>query len=110
MPRAAHSFVERLPDPALADLVGAVYVQRVDPGGAPWRHRHVPDGGVELICHAGAAPVVLGPITGPVTRVLAPGTTVVGLRLRPGAAPAVLGVPTSEIAGLELGADALWGG
>ncbi|MDG6107480.1 helix-turn-helix domain-containing protein [Dactylosporangium aurantiacum] len=109
MPRAAHSFVERLPDPALAGLVSAVYVQRVEPGGAPWRHRHVPNGSAELICRVGGAPVVLGPLTEPVTRVLAPGTTVVGLRLRPGAAPAVLGMPASEVAGREVGADAFWG-
>jgi AraC-like DNA-binding protein len=104
-----HSYVERLPVPALADLVSAVFVQRVEPGGAAFRHRHVPNGSAELTCRLGAAPAVLGPHTGPVTRLLAPGTTVVGLRLRPGAAPAVLGLPASEVTGRELDADAIWG-
>jgi AraC-like DNA-binding protein len=34
---------------------------------------------------------------------------VVGVRFRPGAAPAVLGLPASELAGLTVGADELWG-
>ncbi|MEV4510945.1 DUF6597 domain-containing transcriptional factor [Dactylosporangium sp. NPDC049525] len=104
-----HSYVERLPVPALADLVSAVFVQRVDPGGAAFRHRSVPTGSAELTCRIGATPAVLGPRTGPVTQLLAPGTTVVGLRLRPGAAPAVLGLPASEVAGRELDAGAVWG-
>jgi AraC-like DNA-binding protein len=104
-----HSYVERRPVAALADLVCAVFVQRVDPGGGAFRHRSVPNGSAELTCRVGAAPVVLGPHTGPVTRVLAPGTTVVGLRLRPGAVAAVLGLPASEVAGRELDADAVWG-
>jgi AraC-like DNA-binding protein len=40
---------------------------------------------------------------------LAPGATVVGVRFRPGASPAVLGLPASELAGLTVGADELWG-
>jgi AraC-like DNA-binding protein len=34
---------------------------------------------------------------------------VVGLRFRPGAAPAVLGLPASELAALTVDADELWG-
>ena len=105
-----HSYVERAPVPALAALVSAVFIQRVAPGGSAVRHRHVPNGSTELTCRIGTAPTVLGPLTRPSTQVLAPGTTVVGLRLRPGAAPAVLGMPASQFAGLELGADAFWGG
>ena len=45
----------------------------------------------------GAAPRVVGPLTAPSVDVLAPGTTVVGLRFHPGAAPAVLGMPASEL-------------
>jgi AraC-like DNA-binding protein len=106
----AHSYVERRPVPALADLVSAVFVQRVTPGGEALRHRSVPSGSAELTCRIGGVPAVRGPFTRPVTRVLAPGTTVVGLRLRPGVAPAVLGLPASELADRELGADAFWGG
>jgi hypothetical protein len=34
---AAHSYVQRLPVPALADLVSAVFVQQIAPGGASFR-------------------------------------------------------------------------
>lgn len=100
-------YVERLPVPELAGLVAAAFIQRI--GDAAYRHRTVPSGGVELTCRVGGAPAVVGPLTRPHTAVLAPGTTVVGLRLRPGAAPAVLGRPASEHVDLVLGADAFWG-
>jgi AraC-like DNA-binding protein len=107
---AGQSYVERLPVPALADLVSAVFIQRIAPGGHPHRHRHTPNGSVELTWRLGAAPTVVGPLTRPLTQVLAPGTTVVGLRLRPGAAPSILGLPASEHVDLVLGADVFWGG
>ncbi|MBF9135021.1 helix-turn-helix domain-containing protein [Plantactinospora sp. S1510] len=107
---AEQSYVERLPVPALAGLVSAVFIQRVASGGGPYAHRNMPNGSVELTCRLGAAPTVTGPLTRPVTQVLAPGTTVVGLRLRPGAAPSLLGRPASEHVDLVLGADVFWGG
>jgi AraC-like DNA-binding protein len=39
----------------------------------------------------------------------APGTTVVGVRFRPGAAPQATGVPASEVVDLVLDAEELWG-
>jgi len=106
---AAQSYVERLPVPALAGFVSAVFIQRIAPGGSHYRQRHTPNGSVELTCSLGAAPTVVGPLTHPLTQVLAPGTTVVGLRFRPGAAPPILGLPASEHVDRVLGADAFWG-
>jgi hypothetical protein len=54
-------------------------------------------------------PRVVGPQTGPVEYTLAPGAAMVGVRLTPGAAPSVLGVPASEVVDLSVGADDLWG-
>lgn len=54
-------------------------------------------------------PQVVGPQSGPLEHTLAPGSTVVGVRLSPGAAPSVLGVPAPEIVDLSVGADELWG-
>src|SRR5262245_44901916 len=48
------------------------------------------------------------PRTGPVVARLAPGTTVVGVRFRPGAA-GVLGVPVAELVDRTVPLDALWG-
>jgi hypothetical protein len=62
----------------------------------------------ELFCEVGAMQVV-GPQTGPLEHTLTPGTTVVGVRFNPGAAPSVLGLPASEVVDLSVGADELWG-
>jgi AraC-like DNA-binding protein len=56
-----------------------------------------------------ALPKIVGPQTGPTEEVLAPGTTIVGVRFRPGAAPAVLGMPASELVDLAVRLDVLWG-
>jgi AraC-like DNA-binding protein len=101
------TYVERLPVRALDDLVHTVWVQRI--GTQPYRHRSVPTGGVELLCPVGAPPRLVGPRTGPTVEVLAPGTTVVGVRFRPGTAATVLGLPGAEVTDRALGADEVWG-
>jgi AraC-like DNA-binding protein len=103
------TYRERPPIPALAGLVSSTWVQRVSPGAAPYVHRSVPSGGVEVVCRLGAEPLVVGPSTGPRVETLEPGSTVAGLRLRPGAAAAVLGVPPSELVDVTVDAAALWG-
>jgi AraC-like DNA-binding protein len=103
------SYTERRPTPALARHLSCVWVQRVFAAAAPYEHRTVPNGGVEIACRLGSAPRVIGPQAGPTVAVLAPGATVVGVRLRPGAAPAALGMPASEVVDLELDAGELWG-
>jgi AraC-like DNA-binding protein len=106
---AGQSYVERPPVPALRGLVSSVWIQRVSPGADPYTQRNIPNGGVELLCPVGSVPRVVGPLTRPLVEVLAPGTTVVGVRFRPGAAASVLGLPASELADLVVGTDELWG-
>jgi AraC-like DNA-binding protein len=101
------SYVERPPAPPLAGTVASVWVQRVAPGAPPYTHRTVPNGSVELSCVVGEAVRVIGPRTGPVVDVLAPGQTVIGVRFRPGTAR--LGVATSELVDDEVAAVELWG-
>jgi AraC-like DNA-binding protein len=103
------SYHERRPVRALAGLVSSVWIQRVAPDAPAYAHRSVSNAGVELVCHVGSAPRVVGPHTGPRIEVLAPGATVVGVRFHPGAAPAALGVPASELVDLAVAADDLWG-
>jgi AraC-like DNA-binding protein len=88
-------YVERAPVAALAGLVSSAWIQRA--GDVPYVQRNIPNGSVELRCSLGSAPRIVGPLTAPSVDVLAPGETVVGLRLHPGAAPAVLGMPASEL-------------
>ncbi len=103
------SYVERPPVPALAGLVSSVWIQQVAPGAEPYTQRNIPSGGVELVCRAGAAPRVVGPLSGALVEVMAPGTTIVGVRFHPGAAPSMLGLPASELVDLTLEAEELWG-
>jgi AraC-like DNA-binding protein len=106
---AGQSYRERRPVPELAPVVASVWVQRIAPGAAPYPHRSVPSGSVELRCRVGAAVQVAGPLTRPRLEVLPPGTTVVGIRFRAGAAAGVLGVRPSELADGTVDAAELWG-
>jgi AraC-like DNA-binding protein len=103
------SYVERSPVPALRELVSSVWVQQVGRDAAPYVHRRIPNGAVELVCRVGSAPQVIGPLTEPLLEVLQPGTTIVGVRFVPGAFPVVAGQPASEVVGLALDAEQLWG-
>ena len=102
------SYLERPPAPALASFVSSVWVQRVEPGAAPYTHRTVPNGSVELHCRIGHAPEVVGPRSQPAVDVLEPGATVIGLRFHPAAD--VLGVDAPELLDESIGAAELWGG
>jgi AraC-like DNA-binding protein len=104
------SYRERKPAPALAQHLSCIWIQRVGSGATPYTHGTIPNGAVELACEIGAVPRVAGPQTGPTAEVLAPGTTVVGVRFHPGAAPSALGLPASELLDLSVGSDELWGG
>lgn len=103
------SYRERAPIAALAGLVSSVWIQQVAPDAEPYLQRNIPNGSVEVVCALGRAPRVVGPLTRPLVELLVPGTTVVGVRLSPGAAPPVLGLPASEVVDRELEAEALWG-
>ena len=84
----AQSYVERPPIAALAGIVSSVWIQQVAADAEPYVQRNIPSGAVELVCRVGFDPQVIGPLTGAFVDVLEPGTTVVGMRFHPGAAPA----------------------
>ena len=104
-----HSVHEWRPAPALARHVTCVWAQTVPSHSTVFTHRKAPNGSVELLCAVGSMPRILGPQTGPIAETLAPGTTIVGVRLRPEAASSVLGLPISTLVDLALDADELWG-
>jgi len=105
----AQSYRERRPVAALAPYLTCVWVQQVARESVPYTHRTIPNGSAELVCVPGSVPRIVGPRTGPTEQTLGPGTVVVGVRLRPGAGAALLGVPASELVDLEIESDALWG-
>ncbi|MEN3304731.1 MAG: hypothetical protein V7603_933 [Micromonosporaceae bacterium] len=107
-PAGGQSYVERPPASALRALLSSVWVQQVGRDAAPYVHRRIANGAIELVCRVGSAPQVIGPLTEPLVEVLKPGTTIVGVRFVPGAFPVVAGQPASEVVGLTLNAEELW--
>ena len=89
--------------------MSSVLVQRVSPDAAPYHQRDVPNGSVELRMRLGEVPELTGPLTAPRAQVLAPGTTMIGVRFHPRVATPVLGMPASELVDLSVRADELWG-
>jgi AraC-like DNA-binding protein len=107
---SGQTYRERLPEPRLADLVSCVWVQQVSPEGPAYEHRTVPNGCVEVACVKGSDVVsVIGPRREPTVERLAPGSTVVGVRFRPGVPAAVLGTAPRDLAGLDVPVDQVWG-
>lgn len=106
MMTAMESYVEMPPVPELARVVRTVWIQRT--GLAPYVQRHLPTGGVEIHFPLGGTPALVGPLTGPVVEVVAPRTTIVGVRFFPGAAPAIP-TPLAGLVDQRLGLLDLWG-
>jgi AraC-like DNA-binding protein len=69
----------------------------------------LPDGCMDIVWRDGFGLVCAGPDTGPVAVSRRPGSTVVGARFRPGAGPALLGIPASELRDLRVPLAGLWG-
>jgi AraC-like DNA-binding protein len=90
----------------LEPLVACLW-EGVETTDRPWRL--VPDGCVDLIWVGGSELVVAGADTGPRVIDLPTGTRSLGVRLRPGAAGAVLGMPASELRDRQVAADLVWG-
>jgi hypothetical protein len=101
---------ELSPPPLLADRVVCVWTQSVPHGQGGDTVSVLPDGCVDIIWSEGAAPFVAGPATRHVAVTLAPGTLLVGVRLRPGWAQSCLGIPASELLDREVPLGEVWGG
>lgn len=101
MSTESSGYHERAPHPALRPFVVCTWSDFSGPAtGAV-----LPDGCIDVVW-AGDDVVVAGPDTGPVL-VTSGGSA--GIRFRPGAAPAFLGVPASELRDRRVPLAALWG-
>ena len=87
-------YTEWAPSAALAGVLACVWSRTTDPGPAR-SLRIVPDGCLDLIW-SGDRLWVAGPDTRAWVEETEPGT-MVGVRFAPGVAPAVLGLPASEL-------------
>ena len=103
------TYRERLPAPEIASHVASVWVLDVAADGDAYKHRTVPNGSVEISHAIGTDGVLVsGPQRGASVARVPAGTTLVGVRFRPGFA-AALGPPATELVDLHVEADALWG-
>lgn len=97
---------EHRPPAGLAAWVECAW-QRRDGGGAAVRV--VPDGCIDVVWTQGAGTQIVGANTTAFLVALEAGTRVVGIRLRPGAAPALLGVHAPALRDARLPVGELWG-
>jgi methylphosphotriester-DNA--protein-cysteine methyltransferase len=105
----APAYREHRPDPALRAYLECAWVRRLDPGEDPLAAAILPDGHVDIVLFADGRALVAGVDTAPVKVTAVTDTTVAGLRLAPGAARAVLGVPASELRDARCDLADLWG-
>jgi AraC-like DNA-binding protein len=82
----------------------------LDVDGAPHRQAVLPDGCVDLLWLGGAPPRVVGPMTRTEVTAIPAGASAVGIRLAPGRAAAVLGMPVAELVDREVPVAELWRG
>ncbi len=102
----AASYCEHPSPPDLSALVACTWTCRTDVVHA---QRVVPDGCVDLIWLEPGQLIVAGADTGPRGVELPLGARLSGIRLRPGAAGAVLGVPAGELRDRDVALAAIWG-
>jgi AraC-like DNA-binding protein len=95
----------RAPRPELAAAVSTLWLTEVHAPAA--LTRIMPDAAVDLVWNGGRL-VVAGPDTGPVRERL-PAGRVLGVQLRPGAVPAILGAPATELLNGRVELAELWG-
>lgn len=95
-----------MPSPVAGSSIGCSWEQRVARASI---QLIVPDGCVDLIWLAEHQLVIAGPDTGPRDVLLPSGVWSSGVRLRPGAAGAFLGMPASELCGVQVAAEDVLG-
>ena len=85
------------------------WTQRILGASQRYVHKVLPDGCVDIVFINGKPPEVFGPWTGPLLVQFSAGTKIFGVRLRPGCACSVLGVPAVELLNRSVELSAVWG-
>lgn len=94
------------PPPALREHLQCAWT--IGPASAA-NETTLPDGSIDIVWGEVGAPLLAGPDTRPVPSTRPPGTTVVGVSFRPGAAPALLGIPADQLRDLRVPLADVWG-
>src|ERR1700683_401948 len=100
---------EYVPPASLAHAVSCLWVGVTPAAGAP-PTRVLPDACTDLIWRAGSGVSLAGPDTAPVLAPVPPGTVLAGVRFRPGAGGAALGLPLSALLDQQLDPDSVRSG
>lgn len=104
-PHVALPYAEFAPSARIGDYVSCFW-RSYTPDG-PRQATILPDGCVDLIWQAGKEPFIAGPMTVPVETSTASGILTLGVRFKPGAAAALLGVSAAELRDLSVPLQAL---
>jgi AraC-like DNA-binding protein len=78
-------------------------------GSGEYSHPVLPDSCIDIVFINDELPIVVGPWTDPFITKFFAGARITGVRLRPGYAPSVLGVPASELLNHSVPLTVLWG-
>jgi len=100
------TYREHPPAPALAPWLACTW-ERVGSGGPPVRV--LPDGCIDIVWTQGVLTQIVGANTTAFLVPVAPGAHVVGARMRPGAAPSLLGIPGELVLDVRVPIDELLG-
>lgn len=111
-PMTDHSSIYReiRPLPELSGRLVCLWSQRVKADGPPFQQRVLPDGCVDIVWIGDAPPLVAGPATRHMVVDLPAGVEVLGLRMRPGQAGALLGLPADRLLDANVPLADFWGG
>lgn len=106
---ATVSDYREFPVPALlANHFLCFWTQRIV-GSGEYAHSVLPDCCIDIVFINDELPIVVGPWTDPFIAKFSGGARITGVRLRPGYAPSVLGVPASELLNRSIPLPILWG-
>jgi AraC-like DNA-binding protein len=97
------------PPPHLAQHVACFWTRSTGDATADLQSRILPDGCIDIVWVGERPPAIAGPATSAVQAMLPAWSTIVGVRFRPGAAPSVLGLPSSELLDDEVPLRDVWG-
>jgi AraC-like DNA-binding protein len=106
-PPSRSRYEEHSPSEAMAAHFACVWIGEVGADGG-YTDRILPDACIDVVWD-GRRLVVAGPDTGPVIGLSTPGSRNIGVRFRPGHAPAFLGLPANELLDQRVELAALWG-
>jgi AraC-like DNA-binding protein len=106
---SAAQYREFLPPSALGGHLLCLWTETITGGEDEFAQSVLPDACIDIVLINDQAPLVVGPWTDPFVARFSAGTTIVGARFHPGAAPSLLGLPASELLNQSPSLSAIWG-